>query len=224
MKKLAIFDMAGTTIDDRDEVYRVLREATEREGARYSDDEFQQYMGTEKKYAIGQLLTIGGVEATDEVVDKAWEWFRAELRRTYTENPPVPLHGVEDALRGLRNRGVKVALTTGFSREIADIILGAMGWEVGTTIDASCTGDEVSMGRPEPFMIQDVMRQTGITDPADVISAGDTAADIESARRAGVTSVGVLTGHLTSENFADLGADIVLPSIAELPAHEVMSE
>ena len=45
--QLAIFDMAGTTIDDRDEVYRVLREATEREGARYSDETFQQYMGTE---------------------------------------------------------------------------------------------------------------------------------------------------------------------------------
>ena len=56
MIELAIFDMAGTTIDDRDEVYRVLREATERHGARYSDEVFQQWMGTEKRWAIENLL------------------------------------------------------------------------------------------------------------------------------------------------------------------------
>lgn len=35
--QLAVFDMAGTTIDDRYEVYRVLRESVEREGARVDD-------------------------------------------------------------------------------------------------------------------------------------------------------------------------------------------
>ncbi|HIW96037.1 MAG TPA: haloacid dehalogenase, partial [Candidatus Corynebacterium gallistercoris] len=76
MLKLVICDMAGTTINDRDEVYRVLREATERAGARYSDAQFQEYMGTEKRWAIIKLLEIGGVEST--------------------ENPPEPLPGVVD--------------------------------------------------------------------------------------------------------------------------------
>lgn len=46
--QLVVCDMAGTTINDRDEVYRVLRAATEREGARLSDAQFQEHMGTEK--------------------------------------------------------------------------------------------------------------------------------------------------------------------------------
>ncbi|WP_257183440.1 HAD-IA family hydrolase [Corynebacterium cystitidis] len=222
MKKLAVFDMAGTTIDDRDEVYRVLREATERFGARYTDEQFQHFMGTEKKYAIHKLFEIGGVDVTDELVDEAWQWFREELRRTYTKVAPTPLPGVEDALRALRSRGVKVALTTGFSREIADIILTAMGWDE-SLLDATCTGDEVEVGRPEPFMIQEVMKKLGITDTAEVISVGDTAADVESAQRAGVTSVGVLTGHVTAEQFTEYGADLVLSSASDLPAHEVMA-
>ncbi|WP_394280788.1 HAD hydrolase-like protein [Corynebacterium sp.] len=222
MKKLAIFDMAGTTIDDRDEVYRVLREATERFGAQYTDEQFQHFMGTEKKYAIRKLFEIGGVDVTDELVEEAWQWFREELRNTYTNNPPTPLPGVEDTLRELRSRGVKVALTTGFSREITDIILSAMGWD-STLIDESCAGDEVEEGRPEPFMIQEVMKKLDITDTADVISSGDTAADVESAKRAGVTSVGVLTGHLTKEQFDEYGANIVLDSVADLPHHEVMA-
>ena len=64
MTELAVFDMAGTTIDERDEVYRVLREATEREGADYSDEVFQKWMGTEKHWAIENLLRLGGIEVT----------------------------------------------------------------------------------------------------------------------------------------------------------------
>lgn len=216
MYRLAIFDMAGTTIDDRDEVYRVLREATEREGARYSDAEFQNFMGTEKKWAIRQLLEIGGADHSDETVDKAWSWFREELSRTYTEQPPAPLDGIEEMFSRLRSSGVKVALTTGFSREITDLILANMGWGVGDNLDASVAGDEVAAGRPEPFMIQQAMADLGITDTGEVISVGDTAADVVSAQRAGVSSVGVLTGHLSEEEFAGIGADHVLRSAADI--------
>ena len=217
MYTLAIFDMAHTTVNDRDEVYRVLREATERQGAEYTDEQFRAHMGTEKKWAIRQLLDLGGLEVTDELVEDAWRWFRAELRRTYTENPPVPLDGVEEMLVTLRESGVQIGLTTGFSREIVDLILESMGWTVGETVDTVAAGDEVEAGRPEPFLIRRVMSDLGVTDPETVISVGDTSADVESARRAGVTSVGVLTGHLTRERFAELGADHVLESAADLP-------
>ncbi len=218
MIRLAVFDMAGTTINDRDEVYRVLREATEREGARYSDETFQQWMGTEKNHAIGQLLRVGGVEVTGQVHERAWQWFREELARTYTAHPPVALDGVTEALDELLARGIKIGLTTGFSREIVDLILGSMGWEIEFTV----ASDEVAEGRPSPLLIRRIMEQAGITDPAEVISAGDTAADVRSAQRAGVTSVGVLTGHLSTADFEELGADLILDSVADLPAHPVL--
>ncbi|GAA1489318.1 phosphonatase-like hydrolase [Brachybacterium sacelli] len=220
--QLAVFDMAGTTIDDRYEVYRVLRDAVEREGARVDDATFQQWMGTEKRSAIENLLTLGGIEASEERVDDAFAWFLAELTRTYTENPPVPLPGVEDALATLRAQGLSVGLTTGFSRDIADLILERMGWGVGSAadgamVDAVVCGDEVPEGRPAPFMIQQVMTQTSVTDSALVVSVGDTAVDVESARRAGVLAVGVLTGKLTRAELEAAGADEVLDGVRDLP-------
>ncbi|HZK32509.1 MAG TPA: HAD hydrolase-like protein, partial [Corynebacterium sp.] len=127
MISLAIFDMAHTTVNDRDEVYRVLRESTERQGAEYTEEQFRQWMGTEKKWAIRNLLEIGGLEVTDELVEETWDWFRAELRRTYTEQPPVALEGVEEAFAALREQNIRIALTTGFNRETVDLILDAMG-------------------------------------------------------------------------------------------------
>ncbi len=215
MFKLAVFDMAGTTVNDRDEVYRVLRQAPEREVAKFSDEQFQQFMGTEKHWAIGRLLELGGVEPTKEVHEHAWQWFRQELERTYRAEPPTPLPGIEDMFKQLRSQGVKVGLTTGFSREIVDIILGAMGWDEDT-VDIVVAGDEVKMGRPEPFLIQKVMGKAGITEAAEVISTGDTEADVVSAQRAGVTSVGVLTGHLNEEHFKALNADYVLGSASTI--------
>lgn len=218
--QLAVFDMAGTTIDERDEVYRVLRESAEREGARFSDEEFQKWMGTEKHWAIRNLLTIGGVEATDELVDKAFAWFREELARTYTANPPSPMPHIEESFAALRAAGIRVGLTTGFSRDIADLILESMGWTVGggeeCTIDVSVCGDEVPSGRPAPDMINKVMEITGVDDPAAVISVGDTEVDVESAQAAGAFSVGVLTGHLTKEAFAAKNADAVLELAADV--------
>lgn len=215
MTQLAIFDMAGTTIDERDEVYRLLREAAEREGAQFSDETFQHFMGTEKHWAIGQLLSEGGVEPTEEVHERAWQWFREELNRSYTAQPPRPLEGIEELFSQLHDRGIKVGLTTGFSREIVDLILVSMGWGP-ELIDATAAGDEVEAGRPEPYLIQEVMRKLAVTDTAAVISSGDTRADVVSAQRAGVTSVGVLTGHLTCEDFNALGADHILNSAADL--------
>lgn len=217
MYSLAIFDMAGTTIDDRDEVYRVLRAAAEREGASFSDAEFQRYMGTEKFWAIGQLLNIGGADTSEETHQRAWEWFREELARTYHENPPTPMGDIEQLFATLRGRGLNIALTTGFAREITDLILHAMGWDNGI-VDAVAAGDEVPQGRPEPFLIQKVMEDVGVTDPQRVISVGDTQADVESAQKAGVTSVGVLTGHLSREEFNSHGADYVLDGAVDLPS------
>lgn len=118
-------------------------------------------------------------------------------------------------LKTLHDKGIKVGLTTGFAREIVDIIVSSMGWGNGI-IDTVVTGDEVEHGRPEPDQILAVMDKLGVTEKAAVISSGNTEADVRSAQAAGVTSVGVLTGHLTREQFESLGADYVLNSSANL--------
>lgn len=222
MITLVALDMAGTTIDEGDAVYRVLREAAQREGARFTDEQFQEWMGTEKRWAIRNLLQIGGAEVTDARVDAAFEWFLATLHETYRATPPTALPGIEQAIRELRGRGIKVALTTGFATSITEAILAGMGWTVGdgdpdATVDAAISADTVAAGRPAPYLIFRAMEATGVHDVAQVAAVGDTSVDVRAARNAGTLSVGVLTGHLTQEDFARLPQDLVVDSVADLP-------
>ena len=218
--RLAVLDMAGTTIDDKGLVYDALRDAVVETGAQVDDEGLQSWMGTEKRDAITNLIRLGGGEPTEAVVDSAFARFLAILEASYAATPPVPLPGVPAALARLRHAGVSVALTTGFSRAIADPLLDALGWSVGETVDAVVTADEVAAGRPAPYMIHRAMERTGVTDVREVCVAGDTVADVVAGRRSGAAlTVGVLTGALAEDALAQAGADAVLPGVADLPDH-----
>jgi phosphonatase-like hydrolase len=101
----------------------------------------------------------------------------------------------EEVFVALQEMGIRVALDTGFSRDITDIILQRVGWADGKLVDASAASDEVPQGRPYPFMIQKIMAELGIEDPQTVIKIGDTEVDINEGHQAGcLMSIGITSG------------------------------
>lgn len=223
MIELAVFDMAGTTIDDHGLVYQALRGSVEEAGASVAQADLQLWMGTDKITAINALMRLGGVEPDGEAVHAAFARFRALLADFYTGKPPIALPGAESALQTLRGRGVKIALTTGFDDDVAYPLLDSLGWSVGPDglLDAVVTTTDVRAGRPAPYMIHRAMERTGAQDVRAVLSAGDTLVDVQAANQGGVLSVGVLTGSLSAGDFAPAAPDYVLSSAADVPTlHE----
>lgn len=217
MIELAALDIAGTTLNEGEAVYAVLRRTVEDRGAVITDDDLVAWMGTEKRQAITELFALGGV-ATDEAgIDEAFAWFKAELGRVYAENPPQPFPGVEEAIAELRARGIKVALTTGFSTEITEPLLAAVGWSVPETLDAVVCGSEVAQGRPALYMIFRAMELTGVLDVRSVLAAGDTYADLLAAHHAGVIGVGVLSGAMDEAALSAQPHRHIVGSVADLP-------
>ncbi|MYM20301.1 phosphonatase-like hydrolase [Brevibacterium sp. 5221] len=219
---LAAFDIAGTTVDEHGGVYRVLREAVEETGAAVTDEGVQTWMGADKTEAISHLMSEGGVEPTAERVEAAFARFKELLAQRYREDPPVALPGAEDTMRALRAAGAKVALTTGFSADVAEPLLAQLGWKVGEgeLLDALITADTVAAGRPYPYKIFSAMEATGTAAVGTVVVAGDTRVDVEAGRNAGAAHViGVLTGKLERPALEAAGATAVLDSLADLPAH-----
>nr|WP_258074153.1 HAD family hydrolase [Arthrobacter sp. Y81] len=206
-------------------------------GAGTTAEGVQAWMGADKVEAITALIEAGGGTASAKTVRNAFARFKKLLADSYAANPPKPLPGVEDAIRELQGRGVKVALTTGFSRDVAEPLLAGLGWTIahdggstgggsGTTggapggivLDAVVCADDVAAGRPAPYMIHRAMEITGIQDVREVLAAGDTSNDLLAATRAGVTAVGVLTGKLDRTALQQHPHHHILDGVGDIPA------
>lgn len=228
MIELVACDMAGTTIDEHGDVYVALTQCVQETGAATTPEAVQEWMGADKVEAITALIQSGGGTADPATVATAFTRFKKLLGEFYDANPPVALEGVEEAFRELRGRGVKIALTTGFSRDVAEPLLQRLGWTVatpgaavgdtGAVLDAVVCSDDVAAGRPAPHMIHRAMELTGTQDVRAVIAAGDTVNDLAAANNAGVTAVGVLTGKLDHDALSAHPHHHILQGVRDIPA------
>ncbi len=213
---LVIFDMAGTTVEDRGQVPAAFAAALAAHGVALSADEIMRVRGASKRQAIRALLPPSQAGRAEDI----YAAFKADLSRRYRSGVKS-IAGTDQLFRQLRAKGAKVALTTGFDREIALLLLAALGW-TPTRIDAVVCGDDVVNGRPAPDMILLAMQLAGVTDAAQVANVGDTTLDLESASRAGVKwNVGVLTGAHARAALEAAPHTAIIDSVAALP--EVLS-
>lgn len=197
--KLAVFDMAGTTIRDTDAVNKAFRESISHAGLTTTPERVNEVMGMWKPDSIRILLTEMGETADLEArVDTIHDDFLERVNRNYETNTEAMPNAVE-VFAELRAAGVKVSLNTGFNRQVTDLILGILGWD-STVIDASMSSDEVAEGRPSPLMIQTLMAKFGVESPSMVAKVGDTPADMREGTNAGCAIVaGITHGTHTRE-------------------------
>ncbi len=224
MIELVVFDLAGTTVHDGDAVNACFRATLAAWGIESEPAVVNTVMGLPKPEAIRILLeqfgAPGGVTPSLEIINAIHEDFTSRMRRYYAGDPAVrEVPGATAAFAALRRGGIKVALNTGFSRPIADVLLTRLGWRPPAVIDADVTSDEVPRGRPHPDMIRHLMARLGIQDARRVAKVGDTRADLEEGTNAGCGLViGVTTGSFSREQLQACPHSDILESVADVPA------
>ncbi|MBL1079024.1 phosphonatase-like hydrolase [Nocardia sp. 2] len=207
-------DMAGTTVADGGLVLRAFEEAAtaagipetgpEREGARqYVIDT----MGQSKIVVFRALL---GDEDRAQAANRAFEAAYDEFAATAV----APIPGAAEAITALRTAGIKVALTTGFSRGTQDALLNALGWN--EIADLTLAPSDAGRGRPYPDLVLTALLRLGIDAVDRVAVLGDTASDIATGLAAGARIVaGTLTGAHDEAQLRAAGATHVVPSVTE---------
>lgn len=219
--ELVVFDLAGTTVEDPDVVGTSLRAALGAVGVVSPEERINAMMGLPKPEAIRILLESSGlkVDDLDAVVAAVHRDFVGRMVRVYSVDPSiVEVPGASRTFEILRASGIKVAVDTGFSRDITLVLLDRLGWAERGLIDASITSDEVPRGRPHPDMIERLMARLGISDPARVAKVGDTTADLEEGHNAGCGMIiGVTNGSHDQEQLAGAPHTHLIASVAALP-------
>jgi len=211
--ELVVLDMAGTTVVDDGLVESAFARAWD-----VVQPPITKHAALEHVRAtMGQSkIEVFRAIADEQVAQRLNLQFEGALQDLIADGRCRPIDGAEDAIRALRGRGLKIALTTGFARPTADAIVRSLGWEA--LADVVLTPSEVGRGRPAPDLNLTALLRTGTSAVAAMVAVGDTESDARSGRAAGAgLVVGVLTGSLDEQTLVAAGADLVLASVAELP-------
>ncbi|MGA9871658.1 MAG: phosphonatase-like hydrolase [Rhodococcus sp. (in: high G+C Gram-positive bacteria)] len=215
--ELVVMDMAGTTVTDDGLVIGAFdaaatsvglaEQGTERESAR------QYVLDTMGQSKIEVFRALFGDEERAQAANRAFEM--AYDARIADGVAPVP--GAADTISRLRDAGVAVILTTGFSPSTQEQILTSLGWT--DLADAYLAPGDVVRGRPHPDLVLTAALRAQVSDMSAVAVVGDTSNDIDSGRRAGASVlVGVLTGAHSEDQLRSADPTHILASVADLPA------
>jgi phosphonatase-like hydrolase len=174
--KLAIFDMAGTTVYDRNYVQKIFIKSFENFNIHITPAQANQVMGIEKGKAITTILdqfrtTNKKIIKTEDIL----HYFNHEAIGYYLENSRPVAYAVQ-SFKKLKQHGVLIALNTGFGETVMNCIINSLGWQ--EYIDARVSAEQVRAGRPYPFMIDRLKKMTQIHDVDEIAKIGDTPSDL----------------------------------------------
>ncbi len=215
---MVIFDMAGTTINEDNIVYKTLQKAINSFGIEVDLLSVLAIgAGQEKLNAIKDIIKAHGNETDLDKSDAIFKRFLAMLATAYEEFAIVAMKNAESVLLSLRNKNVLVVLNTGYDKNTANFILEKINWRQFYHFDLLVTASDVKKSRPAPDMIQFAMNLFSIEDPKRIVKVGDSKIDIEEGKNANcLYSIGITTGAQTKEQLQDATPDYIIDDLSEL--------
>ena len=217
MIQLAVFDMAGTTVNENNVVYKTLQQAINERGYTFSLEEvLAEGAGKEKLQAIKSVLRLNDID-DEKLATKIFERFLVLLDEAYKTQDITEQGNATTVFHALRDQNIGVVLNTGYNRLTAETLVEQIGWKKGIDFDALITASDVEQNRPNPDMILLAMNQLGIIDPNTVVKVGDSIIDIEEGQNAGCgLSIGITTGAHTVDQLRSANPDFIIHDLLEL--------
>lgn len=204
--KAVILDLAGTKVDYGScAPAGAFVELFQRHNIEISTAQAREPMGMHKKEhiraiaqmpdVVAQCKEVYGHSLTEDDIDSMYREFiplQIECLPNYVDLIP----GVLEAVEKLRTQDIKIGVTTGYNREMLDIVIDGVKKQEFVP-DSSLGASDVAKGRPAPWMLFQSMQNLEVFPPEAVVKIGDTLPDIEAGLNANVWTVGAAkTGNM----------------------------
>lgn len=210
--KAIIFDLDGTLLDTLETLSYYGNETLKKFGiAPYEKDAYRYMVGNGAKILIRRMLAGRSCE-TEELFEKAFkEYISAYNADTLYKTEIYP--GITELLKGLSERNVKIAVLSNKPHEATVPILKSFfGEDIFTDMRGAMEGVPI---KPDPAAALDIAEKMGLT-PSECVYVGDTAVDMETGKRAGFYTVGVLWGFRDRDELENGGADKIVSRPEEI--------
>ena len=212
--ELICFDMAGTTVLDNGLVLEAFRRTIEdlEVGADEADAAEAYVIETMGQSKIEVFTALFGERASS-----ANDAFERNFVESAQELGVSEIPGARSTVETLRDVGLQVALTTGFSPKTREVLIDVLGW--GDLFELRVSPADAGRGRPAPDMLWYCALKSQITAASSLMVVGDTASDMMAGLRVGAGyCVGVLSGNDDQDRLIANGADDVIDSVVDLLA------
>lgn len=207
--KLCIFDLDGTLVNSLADISASMNYAIQKNG--FAPQPVEKY-----RYMVGNGISVladraAGLDenSNSDVKRKILEDF-GEYYELHKLDNTRPFNGIRELIGKLRELGIKLAVNTNKNDNFAcDIVTTLFGKNCFSDIRGKRDGINT---KPDPTAAFSIMENIGVT-KEESIYIGDSNVDIQTAKNAGIRSIGVCWGFRTKEELMQEGADY----IAEIP-------
>ena len=206
MPPAAVLDVDGTLVDTNYQHviawYRALR----------NHDVIRPVWRIHRHIGMGGDNLVRAV-AGDEVEEKLGDEIRSTEKAIYAEliDEVEPMEGARKLMEFLKARGHRIVLASSAKQEELDHYLDML--EARDLSDAWTSSADVESTKPAPDLVVAAMKKI---EADQAVMVGDSTFDCEAAERAGVPTIGVLTGGFSEGELREAGAVAVFESLGEL--------
>ena len=205
-KPAAILDVDGTLVDTNYQHAIAWYRA------------FRQHGVVLPIWRIHRQIGMGGVQLVTALISEEFDAeqgddVRAAEKALYLSLivEVEPLEGARELITDLRQSGHAVVLASSAKPQEVDHYLDLL--DVREVIDGWTTSGDVEKTKPEPDLVAAAVEKAG---GGDAVMVGDSTWDCESAKRAGLETIGVLMGGFSERELLDAGASCVYDSLVAL--------
>lgn len=224
--KLWIFDKDGTLVS-LDGWARIMDKRLKLIKQKYGDHAMEMVkpvLGFKGgKFDIKHILYTTRDETSRECA-KILKRPQSEILSIFKEADKILNHGVFTPIKGAKRvlsmlyKSFNVVILTNDLEKRTSKILNDMDIPYHQVVGA----DTFGYHKPDPRLVFEIMKVFGIKNIKDVVIVGDSGHDIETGRKAGAISIGVLSGVEDKDGLKD--ADFIIGSVNDIKIKEVINE
>lgn len=212
-----LFDLDGTLVHSAPDLAAALNLMLKEMGRPEQPTErVAGWIGNGMARLVKRGLT-GEIDGEPDV--ELFERGLSSFKRHYAANLTArtrPYPGAIETLATLRSDGFALGCVTNKSESFSRPLLDRLG--LMQYLQVVIGGDTVTTRKPDPLPLRHACEEVGVP-PARAVMVGDSAADINAARAAGMPVIAVSYGYNQGRNVRELNPDWVVDSLAELPQY-----
>ena len=212
-----LFDLDGTLIDSVPDLADAINAMLVRLGRRtFAEATVRNWVGNGAQMLVKRALLgrrdIEKQEIDPTLFETALHYFFDAYGQCVTGRTR-PYEGVKETLAWLHSKKYKMAIVTNKPERFTYPILEAFGF--ARYFDAVIGGDTLSVKKPDPAPLQEVLTRLG-ADKAQAVMVGDSKNDILAAKALGIASIAVSYGYNYDEPVTRYAPDHVIDQITAL--------